>query len=236
LRQGPVYQVIAGDITDQIKQGTLQPGERLDSELRLAERYGVSRMTLRQALGELESHGLLVRRHGSGTFVSESRPRHHLSPLGAFHEDVGVDEGEIETRLLVQDVVAPVGEVLSELRLAGGQKAAHVVRLRLVKGKPVALQESWIPYIAAPSLARDGLVEGSLYRTLKERAGIEVLSAEQTVLAAVVDAEAADLLKIARGSPVMKIHRVSRASGGSPIEVGQATMVPGIPFVMRLEQ
>ena len=70
---GPIYQVIVRDITDQIAQGGLKPGDRLESELSLAERYGVSRMTLRQALGELESSGLVVRRHGSGTFVS--RPR-----------------------------------------------------------------------------------------------------------------------------------------------------------------
>jgi len=234
---GPIYQVIVRDITDQIAQGGLKPGDRLESELSLAERYGVSRMTLRQALGELESSGLVVRRHGSGTFVSRPRRlQRSVNQLGAFHEEMGLEAQTIETRLLTQEVITPDDEVAADLRLAPGQTTAHLVRLRILEGSPIAVQESWIPYLLAPGLGRDGLIDGSLYKTLKERADLEVSTAEQAVTASAADARLAALLQVPEGSPVMSIRRVSSAANGSPIEVAESHTVPSLPLIVRLER
>jgi GntR family transcriptional regulator len=234
---GPIYQVIVRDITDQIVNEQLKPGDRLDSELRLAEHYGVSRMTLRQALGELESSGLVLRRHGSGTFVATPRNLHRrVNQLGAFHEEMGLDAKVIKTRLLTQEVIVPDERVAADLQLAAGQTTSHLVRLRSLEGAPIALQESWIPYLLAPALGRGGLVDGSLYKTMKQRADLEVKSAEQAVSAASADAELAALLHVPEGSPVMSIRRVSFAASGDPIEVAQSHTVPSLPMIVRLER
>lgn len=234
---GPMYQVIVRDITERITNGSLKAGERLESELRLAEHYGVSRMTLRQALGELESSGLVVRRHGSGTFVSAPQNLHRrVNHLGAFHEEMGVDATAIETRLITQEVVAPDDRVAAELRLAPGQTTSHLVRVRSLDGRPIAVQESWVPYLLAPALGRDGLVDGSLYKTLQQRAGLEVRSAEQSVSVAAAHPELAALLDVSEGSPVMSIRRLSSAANGSPIEVAQSYTVPSLPMIVHLER
>lgn len=234
---GPIYQVIVRDIADQISRGSLKPGDQLDSELRLAEHYGVSRMTLRQALGELESSGMVVRRHGSGTFVRAPEQLHRrVNQLGAFHEEMGLDARAIDTRLLVQEVIAPGPEIAADLRLGSGQTTSHLVRLRTLKRVPIAVQESWIPYLLAPALGRDGLVDGSLYATMKERADLEVRSAEQSISAAAADEQLAVLLEVPVGSPVMTIRRVSSAANGDPIEVALSSTVPSLPMVVRLER
>lgn len=234
---GPIYQVIVRDITEQITAGSLQPGDRLDSEPRLAERYGVSRMTLRQALGELESGGLVVRRHGAGTFVSTPRPiQRRGNQLGAFHEEMGLDPEEIETALLLQEVTTPPADVADDLKITPGQTTSHVIRLRKLHGTPIALQESWVPYLLVPGLARDGLVDGSLYKTMRERGGVEISSAEQVVSVALTTPELAQALAVEPAAPVMSIRRVSWDAAGNPIEVAQSYTTASLPLIVRLER
>jgi GntR family transcriptional regulator len=234
---GPIYQVINRDIAEQISSGTLRAGDRLDSELKLAERYGVSRMTVRQALGELENDGLVVRRHGSGTYVSEPRAlQRRVNHLGSFHEEMGLDSKTVKTRLITQEVAVPPSAIAADLRLGSGQTATHLVRLRVLAKQAIAVQESWIPYLLVPGLARDGLVDGSLYKTLKERAGIEIRWAEQQVTAAPAVGEIADLLELPPGSPVISIRRVSYTANNEPVEVAQSHTVPSLPLIVRLDR
>lgn len=234
---GPIYQVIVKDLSEQISSGALKPGDRLESEPRLAQQYGVSRMTLRQALGELEAAGLVARRHGAGTFVSRPVPiQRRGNQLGAFHEEMGLEPDEIETELILQEVTSPPGDVAQDLQLSPGQTTSHLVRLRKLHGTPVAWQESWIPYLLAPALARGGLTDGSLYKTLRERGGVEIRSAEQTVSAALASPEVASVLKIDPESPVMSIRRVSRTSAGEPVEVAQSYTSSDLPLIVRLER
>ncbi|MCU1411850.1 MAG: transcriptional regulator [Rhodoglobus sp.] len=237
MSAGPIYQVINRDIADQISSGSLQAGDRLDSELKLAERYGVSRMTVRQALGELESDGLVVRRHGSGTYVSEPRSlQRRVNHLGSFHEEMGLDSKAVKTRLITQEVAVPPEAVAADLRLTAGQTATHLVRLRMLGKQAIAVQESWIPYLLVPGLARDGLTEGSLYKTLQERAGVEIRWAEQAVTAAPAVGDIAELLRLPEGSPVISIRRVSFSAGNDPIEVAQSHTLPSLPLIVRLDR
>ncbi len=234
---GPIYQIIVRDLVDQISGGSLRSGDRLESESRLAERYGVSRMTVRQALGELESSGHVVRRHGAGTFVSTPRPiQRRGNQLGAFHEEMGLDPDEIETQLMIQEVVTPPGAVADDLHLSPGQTTSHIVRLRKLHGVPIALQESWVPYLLAPGIARGGLVDGSLYKTMKERGNMEIRTAEQSVSATVASIDVAEALEVLIGSPVMSIRRVSLDASGNPVEVAQSYTSSSLPMIVRLER
>ena len=237
MNAGPIYQVINRDIADQISSGSLQAGDRLESELKLAERYGVSRMTVRQALGELENDGLVVRRHGSGTYVNEPRSlQRRVNHLGSFHEEMGLDSKAVKTRLITQEVAIPPESVATDLRLSPGQTATHLVRLRILDKRPIAVQESWIPYLLVPGLARDGLTEGSRYKTLQERAGVEIRWAGQEVTAAPALGDIAELLRLPGGSPVVSIRRVSYSASNDPIEVAQSHTVPSLSLIVRLER
>lgn len=232
-----LYEVIRRDLADRIHSGRLKAGQRLESETDLAARYGVSRMTVRQALGRLEADGLVARRHGSGTFVSEQRTiSRHANRLAPLNEELGLDAADLTTRVLEHDVHQPPPDVSRTLATSKGSAAVHLLRLRVHHSQPIAVQESWIPYFLAPSLARGRLVQGSLYRTLSARAGLEIAWAEQEVTAAPATERLAGLLEVEVGSPLLHTHRVSRLSTGDIIEVAESFMTPQFPTIFRLER
>lgn len=236
MNSAPLYQVINKDLTDQIVSGLLKRGQRLDSEAHLAKHYGVSRMTLRQALGQLETEGLVVRLHGRGTFVAEPHPvRRRGSKLNLLHEQLGVSEDALRTQVLFKDVMQAPADVARSLGLSFGQRVINVKRLRLLENKPIAFQESWIPYLLAPSLVRESLVRGSLYLTL-ERLGIRVVWAEQEVSSTLLSAETAEQLDVTTTSPVLRIQRVAYVADQTPIEFARSYMLGEVPIVFQLER
>ncbi|MFC4009309.1 GntR family transcriptional regulator [Nonomuraea purpurea] len=230
----PMYEVIYGDLLSQIKAGALAPGDRLPSEPTLASQYGVSRMTVRQALDQLEAEHVVVRRRGSGTYVAQpSSTYRRMNRLGSFGEEMGVSE--VSTEMKFQGAVVAPDEVRTRLGLKPRQKATRLLRVRLVSGSPAAVQESWLPYSLAPQLAREELVGGSLYRTLFERWGVKLKWAEQTISAVAADAERAGWLGVAQGSPLIWITRVAFADDGTPIELAHSWTRPEFPLLARLE-
>ncbi len=232
-----LYEVISRDLTEQITSGRLKPGERLESETNLASRYGVSRMTVRQALGLLESDELVARRHGAGTFVSENRSvKRRANRLAPFNEELGLDAEDISTTVLEREVGHPPEDVSQALFSTVGPTAVHIVRVRSYRGEPIAIQDSWIPYLLAPQLAHGRLVQGSVYKTLAARSGIEIARAEQQVTATLADEHSAKLLQVDVGSPLISTRRVSRLASGEVVEVASCLMRPEYPTVFRLER
>ena len=237
MANAPLYEVINRDLMGQITSGKLKPGHQLESESRLATRYGVSRMTVRQALGQLELEGLVARRHGAGTFVSEPKSiERHAGKLAPFHEELGVAADEISTRIVSRDVVAPPEDISAQLFSSPGPTTLRLVRVRWYQGRPVAIQTSWIPYLKAPELAHSKLLKGSLYTTLSERFGIVVARATQKVSAAAASEDVAGILGISPGEPLTHIRRLAWASTGEPIEVAECFMVARFPLVLELER
>lgn len=237
MRATPIYEVIKRDLAQQIAGGSLRAGEQLPSEAELAQHYGVSRMTLRQALAQLEADGLVLRKHGAGTFVRELPARRRCgNELGAFHEELGRASDEIETLVLAQEVGIPPRAVARQLRLSGTQRGLRIQRLRSLDGEPISLQESWLPYLLAPSLARNGLVAGSLYRTLLEREHIEIAHAEQQISATLIAEQHAEHLRVPIGTPALEILRISYSTAGDPFEVAHSVTLPNVPLEFHLEK
>ncbi|MFI6347844.1 GntR family transcriptional regulator [Streptomyces sp. NPDC050560] len=233
----PMYEVIRGDILDQINTGILPPETRLPSESELAERYGVSRMTVRQALDSLNRERILVRRRGAGTFVSPSRPgSRRVNRLRPFRDDVMGDPATVTTAVLLRESTAPPAEVAEALGLAdGGRDATRIVRLRTVDDEPAAVQESWVPSTVAPGLLRGELVEGSLYRTLADTWGVELSWADQQISAASATEQLAAWLSVRPGDPLIRANRTTHDSTGRAVEWAVSWTRPEFPFVMRLE-
>lgn len=236
MAKAPLYQTITKDILEQIQSQLLPPGHRLDSESALAVRYGVSRMTVRQALGQLESDGLVTRRPGSGTFVnSPQATRREANRIAAFHEELGVHAEEISTVVEVQEVETPPEAIAQQLFSTPGASATHLIRVRKYKQRPIAVQESWIPYLRAPQLSRAPLIGGSLYTTLRQL-GLEVATAEQQVTAALATERDAALLKVEVGSPLIHTRRVARTSNRDVVEVAESVMLPEFPIAIQLRR
>lgn len=231
----PIYQVIYDDLSRQINDGSLSPETRIPSESELAGRYGVSRMTVRQALKQMEDERMVIRRRGAGTFVAPAAARYRtLNRLRPFEQEIGLEASRLRTEIVRRETRVPPDDVGERLMLKPRQEAIMLERLRIIDDRPAALQESWIPYTAAPSLARDELIEGSLYRTLAERHGIVVQWAEQEISAVLADEKRAAVLQVAVGDPLTANKRLTYASTG-PIEFAYGWTRSEYPLLIRLD-
>lgn len=231
-----MYQIIYDDLASRISAGELAPEERLPSELSLAEQFGVSRMTIRQALDRLAQEQLLLRRPGAGTFVAHPGTRYRkLDRLSSFREDVGVGNAEVKTIMHAQELVQPPQDVREHLRLKQRAAAIRLLRVRIVEGTPASIQESWVPYAVAPSLAREELRDGSLYQTLRDVHGVQMRWAEQEISAAAADERQSSWLAVPPGSPLVLITRTTYASSTEPVEFAHSWTRPEFPLFIRLE-
>jgi GntR family transcriptional regulator len=232
----PMYEKISNDLLDQITTKTLTPGDRIPSETELATQYGVSRMTVRQALDQLLARNVVVKRRGAGTFVTQSNPRfRRLNRLQSFRGETGLENANVRTEIKFQGRLVPPAVVAERLGLKPGQEAVRLQRIRVVEGTPAAIQDTWLPYTLAPQLARVQLIDGSLYRTLSELCGIRLSWAEQEISASAATTEQAAWLLIARSSPLIATIRLTYQDAATPIEYTRAWSRPEFPLIVRLD-
>lgn len=215
----PLYYQLKEFLKGRIESGGLRPHDRLPSERELEERYGVSRMTARHALVELELEGYAYREQGRGTFVAEPKLRQGLLRLTSFTEDMearGLQPGArvLEVRLLPQ---AP--ELLGRLKAEPGEEFVKVQRVRLANGEPMALETSFLRRRFCAGIEELDLTDRSLYATLRERFGVELGWAEQAVEAKLADEYEAEVLGVQAGTPMLLMERTTYlADGSTPIE------------------
>ncbi|MFT4043103.1 MAG: GntR family transcriptional regulator [Gordonia sp. (in: high G+C Gram-positive bacteria)] len=188
----------------------LSPGDALPSERQLCVDHGVSRITVRNAIGQLVDAGLLVRIRGKGTFVAERHVRSQLH-LASFHEDMKRLGLTPTTVVLFVRKESPPPKTAVALGLRASDRAFHVRRLRLADGVPIAVDDAWYNASALPGLDRLDL-SGSIYTALSEHYRMPIDHAEQTVGAAEASDTVATLLGIQQGASVLVFDRVSYSS------------------------
>lgn len=202
-----------------LREERFHPGESLGSERALAERLGVGRTVLRQALERLEDEGVLRRslgRHG-GVFAHDGRLERHLNTTLGVPEMVRRQGLQVATRVLGATLGLAWPDEVRTLRLAPDEPVVRVVRLRLVEGVPWSLDTSVLPSRRYPGLLHHDLT-GSLYAVLTSEYGLELDHADETVEAVPADGERAALLEVAPGSALLEIRRVAHQVDGSPVE------------------
>jgi GntR family transcriptional regulator len=215
----PVHVSIRDDLRTRIDAGEWRPGARLPSETELAARYGVARMTIRQAVGALASEGAVVRRQGLGTFASDRRPSRSTDLLLSFTEEMHRQGHEVQTRLITAGVEPPPPTARSALQLGEAAVAVTVRRVRLVDGHPIIVQHSWLPYARFAGLVDlDPLLDGSLYAMLQARYGVRITRAKQAFTAAAADESDAAALGLQPGEPVLRIARTTYDSSNLVVE------------------
>jgi GntR family transcriptional regulator len=210
----PKHQQLRNILTELVTTH-LRPGDMLPSERQLCADYGVSRITVREALGQLVSEGLLVRTQGKGTFVAH-RPARSRLHIASFHEDMRRMGLEPDTVVLSADRVIPPNQTRERLRLSSQDAAYHVRRLRLADRIPMSVDDAWYNAELLPGLDQLDL-RASLYDTLARHYGRPIDHAEQTVSAGLAGEEIGRLLGIPGSGPVLKFDRVSY-SRGDPVE------------------
>ena len=218
----PKYLRIHAELRDRITSGQWPPGTSLPAQRDLAAEFGVSIMTLRQALQLLADDGLIAARHGSGTYVA-ARYEYDLGHLRSFAADLAAQGAEIRTRLLAAEIITPADEVSA--RLGDPGQVLRLRRLRLAGGRPLIFQTSYLPLPLADGLDPADLAQRGLYTVLAEH-GRAVTRAAETITPCVLGTLEADYLKRPAGSPALLSHRVSFTADGLAV-VDDHAVLPG---------
>ncbi|GGK90206.1 transcriptional regulator [Salinibacterium xinjiangense] len=195
---------------------TMKTGDRLSPERELAAQFGVSRMTLRQAISSLATSGYVSRLQGAGTFVAD-RTISKNTELTGFSEDMSARGFSASSRLLKVSH-RPAGAALGhELVLSPADMVYHIERVRMADGIPMCLESIDIPAHLAPGLDQQPL-DQSLYEILATTYGIKLFEADQVITPTVVDQEQAGLLHVPVHSPALIVKRLAYDKKRRPIE------------------
>jgi len=216
LRDGAVPKhVQLRDLLATAAREQLSPHASVGSERELMATYGVSRATVRAAIGQLVSEGVLYRVQGKGTFVAEKRIEAEAH-LASFTQDMRRRGLEPTTEVLETVVTTAPPSVTSNLGLTAAEQVWRVERLRIAGGSPMALEVSWYPHRLLPDLDQHDLA-ASVYTLLSRTYRLAPDSATQTVWAESADEDQARRLGIRPGAPLLTFRRTT-TSHGLPIE------------------
>jgi DNA-binding GntR family transcriptional regulator len=214
----PLYFQIAEALKRSIEDGTLRPGDRLDNELDLTERLGVSRPTVRQAVQRLVEQGLVVRKRGLGTVVQAPRILRSVA-LTSLYDDLQASHRHPETMVLSMMATEADGEVAAALSLQPGALVLSLERVRLADGTPLALMRNFLPPGLLDGEPEDILQKTGLYDVLRRR-GVHLHAGEQVIGARQATAREAKLLQAPRGATVLTMIRTTSDAAGKPVEHG----------------
>ncbi|WP_061293048.1 GntR family transcriptional regulator [Herbidospora cretacea] len=215
----PRYRAIADDLTDKIKSGRYRAGEALPAQRELSASYGVTMMTLRQALQVLSAEGLIVQRAGRGTYVAQASAEYPLDSLRSLGDDLRGQGCPLRTEVL-SAALRPAPRALGEGR------ALRLVRVRHLMDRPAVHQISWIAEPHASAIKAADFTEVPLYTALAE-VGVRVHRATERVSPALLTVQVAELLRHPAGSPVFVSERATYDDQGTLVVMDHATILGG---------
>ncbi len=214
----PIYYQLKELLRENIVSRKWTPGTMIPSERELSERYEISRMTVRQALGELTREGILYREKGKGTFVAEPKIQQALTSLTSFSEDMqtrGKHSGGKVLRLAL--VSAPV-RVMEALKVSPDQKVLLLKRLRMAEEAPIAVESCFLHFPNVQDLLNENFENTSLYSLLSQKFEITPTRAQQKVEAGLCSSREKELLMIEAGAPVLRNRRITFDQTGRVFE------------------
>ena len=224
----PLYQQLMQRIRADITLGVYPVHSRIPSEAELGETYQVSRVTVRKALAELTSEGLLRRMQGKGTYVSAPRLRKNLKEVTSFHQACQMMGCVPGTKVISAQTVRATESMREALALTGDE-AVEIVRLRMADGDPVMLETNRfsMEYV----FLLEG-VEASLYHQLSQR-GIEAASGVHEISLCYANAQQAKLLDVEVGAALLRLDQVIYDQHGSPLHTSHQ-VIRGDRFTFRI--
>lgn len=217
----PLYIQIAEGLLSRIESGELSPGDRLPPERDLSDSLGVNRMTLRRALRVLEAQGVVVRRHGVGTFVSEPKIDRQMDVVFRFTRGMqrrGLTPG---AKIISLERVTVDGSLSRELAVPASSAVYKILRLRMINQEPVMLESYVIPAERYPGLEDHDLENRSLYEVMESDYGVRIARARQSFEPVLASRFEAELLRVRVGAPLMLERRLSYDYEGCPVEYGR---------------
>ncbi|WP_425417143.1 GntR family transcriptional regulator [Oricola indica] len=222
-RPEPLWHQAESALRSLIADGTWPDGTQLPNEGKLSEMLGVSRITIRHALSNLEESGLLRREHGRGTFVRSSTVIAGVRGLTSFTQEMS-DRGLVVGSMILEMIELPADtEVASALEIPEGSPVVKLRRLRAGNNQPIGIQTAYLPSGRVEGLLEIAEPILSLYDILRDRFAIEPKLAREIYRVGTVSEQDAALLDVEAGSPAFIVRRITSDSKG-PFEFAVSTM------------
>lgn len=228
-----LYARLRDELRAGILDGKLQPHEKLPSESEMTAAYGVSRITVRQALSDLQKEGLIVRLQGKGAFVSQPQAAQQLNRLEGLAESLAPGGQAVHSKRLSMKALRAAPQIAEALGLAQRTEVYQLTTLRYLERQPLSVNVThFIPGLGE-RIARIDLSGRDLIDVLERDLRLPVGRADVEIRAEAMPASAAKLLHVGEGTPALRVVRLVRAPDGSPLQT-ETAVYRGDIFSYRL--
>lgn len=220
-RREPRYKQIKEDIVEDILSGVYEPGDMIPKQSDYAEKYGVSRLTVRKAIDDLVQKGILQTEKGKGTFVREiAKKAYSYRRLAGFSSNVVSSEIKVHSKVVSIQELKADRPLAKYLQIPVDSEVVLIERLRYSNNHCVSFQKSYLPKkrVEGINFAEEQLEENSLYAVLRKRAGIELSYLDERFRAIRANEEISEHFHIEEGDPILYVKRIAYDSEHIPIE------------------
>lgn len=219
------YEALVETLRHEIERGTYPKGGRLPTTPQLCQIYGVSNTTVKRAMDELELQGLVARRRGSGVYVKETSvpsstgrnqgsSSQQMTGFSAEHE---AQDRHVESIVHDFSVVRPDEAIARQLGMEGDEFAYHICRVRLVDGRPLVVEYTYMPIKLIPDL-RESTLHASIYAYIEQDLGLKIGSAHRVIKAVMPTDDERSWLSIGPDEPLLEVRQVAYLDDGTPFE------------------
>ena len=214
----PVYYQIQNIIYELIKNKKIKRGDKIPTEEELCNLFGVSRMTIRQALQNLVNMDILEREAGKGTFVSENKILIDISNLKSFSEDMTKRGFKVSNKVLDKNVIKADKYLADVFSIPEGEEIFYIKRLRFLDDTPAAIESSHILLKKCPNIINTDLANNSLFSILENEYKLKIDFSEQVIEPILSNEEESEFLNIKIGTPLLKMVGRTYLKSGEIIE------------------
>lgn len=232
LKSIPLYLQLEDDLKKRIENGHYLPGQAIPSESDLVEMYGVSRITVREAISRLAAIGYLKKERGKGTFVqSVNKLNERIGLITSFTEEIRAKGREPKSLVISLQVEKPPKRVAAKLQLEEKESIIVLERLRFIDDEPFSLTKDFVPERLVPGFLNKDFKTASLYHVLESDYGFAFSEAIEELEATIPTKSEARLLRIHHSAAVIQIHRV--VYGGTSMGPDAGKPVTGLSAIFR---
>ncbi len=214
----PLYDQVYQALLQQIVDGTYQIHQQLPSEKELSELFNVSRITIRQALNQLQLEHLIYKIQGKGTFVSAPKSFQNISELQGFAEAMTDLGHEVFNVVKEFRFIPATPHIASKLKVSVNSTVVEIKRIRLLNRKPVSFELTYLPEAIGTALQQTNLSTRDVFLAIEEDLSIALGHADLNIDATLADEELSELLQVDLHAPLLRVERLTHDHAGHPID------------------
>jgi GntR family transcriptional regulator len=218
ISPAPLYTQIKEIIREHILNGTYQPHAQLPSESAMSSLFNVSRITIRQALNDLQKEGMIFKIPGKGAFVSKPKAFQQLTQLEGLSEAMSRMGHEIYNQVISHTTLFASDAVAQRLNLTPGIEVTEIQRIRHLNREPLSLEITYLPLSIGERLRKENLASRDIFLILENDYGIELGHADLQIDATLADEATSGALRIDEGAALLRLERLTHTSAGAPID------------------